>query len=140
MGNTALDLVCHGFHRSFQRCCIYDKQNGKAIADYITIYDEPLDTTRPLELFDPENTWKRQTVTDYTARALQIPVFLKGQCVYQSPAIEDIQKYCQEEIETLWDEVKRFENPHRYYVDLSQTLWDLKQEMLRSKGKTPNKK
>ena len=119
---------------------IYDKQNGKAIADYITIYDEPLDTTRPLELFDPENTWKRQTVTDYTARALQIPVFLKGQCVYQSPAIEDIQKYCQEEIETLWDEVKRFENPHRYYVDLSQTLWDLKQEMLRSKGKTPNKK
>lgn len=119
---------------------IYDKQNGKAIADYITIYDEPLDTTRPLELFDPENTWKRQTVTDYTARALQIPVFLKGQCVYQSPAIEDIQKYCQEEIETLWDEVKRFENPHRYYVDLSQTLWDLKQEMLRSKGKTQNKK
>ena len=115
---------------------IYDKENGKAIADYITIHNETLDTTKPLELFDPENTWKRQTVTQYTARALQVPIFLNGQCVYQSPAISDIQTYCKDQIDTLWEEVKRFENPHRYYVDLSQTLWDLKQQMLRSKGNT----
>ncbi len=114
---------------------IYDRENGKAIADLMTIHDEVIDESKPLELFDPENTWKRQTVTNYRARPLQVPVFLHGECVYQLPAINEIRDYCRAEVETLWDEVTRFENPHRYYVDLSQRLWDLKHSMLRGKGK-----
>ena len=114
---------------------IYDRENGKAIADLMTIHDEVIDESKPLELFDPENTWKRQTVTNYRARPLQVPVFLHGECVYQLPAINEIRDYCRAEVETLWDEVTRFENPHRYYVDLSQRLWDLQHSMLRGKGK-----
>ena len=110
---------------------LYDRVTGKAEADYLTVWDEQVDDTQPLELFDPSATWKRKTLTDFVARPLQVPVFLKGELVYQEPTLQQIQAYCKEQVDTLWDEVKRFENPHNYYVDLSQKLWDIKQELLR---------
>ena len=110
---------------------IFDKATGKAEADYIAVWDEVVDESRPLELFDPEATWKRKTFTNYTARPLQVQVFRGGELVYKRPALQEIQRYCLEQVGTLWDEVKRFENPHTYYVDLSQRLWDIKQALLR---------
>ena len=112
---------------------IYDKTTGKAEADYITVWDETVDESQPLELFDPRATWKRKTYTDFIAKPLQVPVFRSGELVYQQPNLQEIQKYCLEQVDTLWDEVKRFENPHTYYVDLSQKLWDIKQALLREK-------
>ena len=110
---------------------LYDRVTGKAEADYLTVWDEQVDDMQPLELFDPSATWKRKTLTDFVARPLQVPVFLGGKLVYQEPTLQQIQAYCKEQVDTLWDEVKRFENPHNYYVDLSQKLWDIKQELLR---------
>ena len=86
-----------------------------------------------MELFDPRSTWKRKTYTNFEARPLQVQVFKGGELVYQQPTLQEIQKYCAEPVDTLWDEVKRFENPHKYYVDLSQKLWDIKQELLRER-------
>ena len=110
---------------------IFDKATGKAEADYIAVRDETVDETRELELFDPRATWKRKTYTDFTAKPLQVPIFQGGKLVYARPSLREIQAYCQEQVGTLWDEVKRFENPHTYYVDLSQKLWDIKQGLLR---------
>ena len=110
---------------------IFDKATGKAEADYITVWDEVIEEGQPLELFDPDVTWKRRTYTDYTIKPLQEKIFDHGELVYQQPTLSEIQKYCREQIDTLWDEVKRFENPHNYYVDLSQKLWDIKQDLLR---------
>ena len=110
---------------------IFDRATGKAEADYITVFDEVVDNTQPLELFDPRATWKRKTFTDFTIRPLQVPVFQEGKLVYQRPALQDIQTYCRQQVDALWDEVKRFENPHNYYVDLSQKLWDIKEALLR---------
>ena len=110
---------------------IYDKATGKAEADYITVWDEIVDESKPLELFDPDATWKRNTYTNFIARPLQVPVFKNGELVYDRPSLQEIQAYCAQQVETLWDEVKRFENPHTYYVDLSQRLWDIKQSLLR---------
>lgn len=108
---------------------IYDG-NGKATADLMCVHDEALDASQPLELFDPEFTWKRKTVTDYTVRELQVPVFVNGKRVYISPPIEEIKSYCAAQIDTLWDSLLRFDNPHKYHVDLSQKLWDIKQKLL----------
>ena len=110
---------------------LFDKATGKAEADYITVWDESVDESAPLELFDPRATWKRKTYTNFTAKPLQVPVFQGGELVYQLPALTEIQAYCKEQVDTLWDTVKRFENPHTYYVDLSQKLFDIKQELLR---------
>ncbi len=114
---------------------IFDKTSGQAIADYITLAEEELDESQPLELFDPVSTWKKKMVTNYVARPLHVPVFLNGECVYELPSIEEIKEYCTAELNSLWDEVKRFENPHRYYVDLSLDLWNLKRKMLENAGK-----
>lgn len=113
---------------------LYEKDSGKAIADQLCVYDETIDETKPLELFDPEATWKRKTITDFTARELLVPIFKNGKCVYESPDIEEIRRYCAEQIDLLWDEVKRFENPHTYYVDLSQKLWDTKDRLLKERA------
>lgn len=113
---------------------IFENKTGKAAADLLCVYDEKVDETRPLELFDPDFTWKRKTVTDFTAKELQIPVFLNGKRVYQPPKPGDIKAYCAQQLETLWDSVLRFENPHKYYVDLSQRLWDIKHKLLSDKG------
>ena len=112
---------------------IFDKKTGKAEADYLTVWDEVVDESKPLELFDPRATWKRKVYTNYVAKPLLVPVFKNGELVYQQPTLQEIQKYCMEQVDTLWDEVKRFENPHTYYVDLSQRLWDIKQSLLRKR-------
>ena len=106
---------------------------GKAIADYMCVYDEAVDDSHDIEIFDPENTWKRRTVYNYTAKELQVPVFQNGQLVYDLPSLEEIRTYCAQQVDTLWDEIKRFENPQTYYVDLSQKLWDIKYGLLNSK-------
>lgn len=114
---------------------LYDNESGKAIADLITFADEVVDETKPYELFDPAVTWKRKTVTNFTARPLLEKIFENGECVYETPALKDIQSYCKAQIDTLWDEVLRFENPHNYYVDLSQKLWDEKNRLINEKKK-----
>ena len=114
---------------------LYEIETGKALADYICLHDEHPDFTQPLELFDPEAVWKRKTITNYTARPLLVPIFQGGQLVYQAPTIQETRVYCAREVDSLWDEVKRFENPHNYYVDLSQKLWDIQQELLEREGK-----
>ena len=108
---------------------IYDKENGKAVADYLTVYDEDAPTGE-LELFDPQYTWKKKVVKNFVARELQVPIFKNGICVYQSPKFEEIVEYAKAEISTLWEEITRFENPHNYYVDLSPKLWNIKKSLL----------
>ena len=109
---------------------LYSNETGKAEADLITLHDETIDESQPLEIFDPNHTWKRRTFTNYTARPLLVPIFEKGELVYDLPALDDIRDYCSREIVSMWKEVLRFENPHNYYVDLSQNLWDLKQSLI----------
>lgn len=109
---------------------LFDKESGKAIADVITLIDEELEGLTSYELFDPNYTWKRKTVRDFIAKPLLVKVFDKGECCYQSPDIKEIKAFCNEQVDTLWDEVKRFENPHTYYVDLSQKLWEEKNSLL----------
>lgn len=113
---------------------LFRKSDGRAIADYITVHDEIIDESKPIELFDPIYTWKRCIVTNYTAVPLLKPIFIGGEQVYELPALHSIREYCGAQIASLWEEVRRFENPHRYYVDLSQRLWDIKQELLRAKS------
>ena len=113
---------------------LFENDTGKAIADLICVHDEVIDPSQPLELFDPEATWKRKTITNFTVRELLVPIFQSGKLVYEKPSIEDMRAWCARQIDTLWDEVKRFENPHNYYVDLSQKLWDIKQQLLKQRG------
>ena len=114
---------------------IFDNETKTATADLMCVYDEEIDETQPLEIFDPIQTWKKKTVTNYTLKELQVPIFKNGELVYKAPDIKEVQSYCKEQVGTLWDEVKRFENPHRYYVDLSQKLWDIKHGLLLNRGK-----
>ena len=109
----------------------FGNDTGKAIADYLCVYDETVDDTKDLEIFDSEATWKRKTVYDFTAKELLVPIFKNGELVYQMPTLPEIRAYCAQQLDTLWDEVKRFDNPHTYYVDLSQKLWDIKYDLLR---------
>ena len=113
----------------------YAKDTGKAIADYLTVHDEVVDDTKDLEIFDPEATWKTKQVYNFTARELQVPIFKDGELVYDMPTLEEIRTYCAQQVDTLWDEVKRFDNPQTYYVDLSQKLWDVKYGLLKHNGK-----
>ena len=113
---------------------LYDKQSGMAIADYLGVYDETLDESEPLTLFDPEATWKRKTVRDFAARELLTPIYKDGRLVYDRPALDDIKEYCAAQVDTLWGEYKRFENPQTYYVDLSQKLYDIRQGLLHENG------
>lgn len=110
---------------------LFERASGKAISDLVCVHDEVLNPNQPLELFDPEATWKRKTLADYTYRELLVPIFQGGKLVYQSPSMEAIRAWCAKELALMWDEVKRFENPHNYYVDLSQKLWNIKQDLLK---------
>ena len=110
----------------------FGNDTGKAIADYMCVYDESVDDSGDLEIFAPDAVWKRKTVYDFNARELLVPIFKNGELVYQLPSIQEIRTYCLSQVDALWDEVKRFENPHDYYVDLSQKLWDIKQDMLKN--------
>ncbi len=114
---------------------IRDKETGKAEADLICVYDEEIDFTKPIELFDPDHTWKRKLFEDYTAAELLVPIFKDGKQVYDCPPLDEIKKHCKEEIDGTWDEILRFENPHNYYVDLSEKLWNIKHELLKKQGK-----
>ncbi|MBQ2286575.1 MAG: nicotinate phosphoribosyltransferase [Clostridia bacterium] len=109
---------------------LYDRTTGKAIADVITLGDEKISSDEPYEIFDPEHTWKRKVVTDFVAKKLQVKIFSKGKQVYTSPSVKEISKFRAEQVDSLWDEVTRFENPHTYYVDLSEKLWSLRDELL----------
>lgn len=109
---------------------LFANDTGKAIADVITLAEEEIDTSKEYEIFDPQNTWKRKKISDFTAVELQVPIFEKGKCVYKSPSLQEIRKYSEEQLDKIWDEVKRFENPHEYYVDLSQKLWNIKYKLL----------
>ncbi|HBL40757.1 MAG TPA: nicotinate phosphoribosyltransferase [Ruminococcaceae bacterium] len=114
---------------------LYDKESGKAIADVVTLFDETIDENQPYELFDPDYTWKRKTVTDFTAKELRVQLFRNGEKMYDTPKLNEVRAFCKEQVDTLWDEVIRFENPHHYYVDLSQKLWDMKKELLDKNSK-----
>lgn len=110
------------------------KDTNKAIADLITVYDEEAPCGE-IEIFDPEAAWKRKTIDNYYVQELLVPIVLNGEIVYETPYMQDIQNYCKGEVKKLWDEVKRFENPHNYYVDLSQRLWEIKQDLLKNANK-----
>ena len=112
----------------------YDRESGKAIADELCVWDETVDDSKPHTIFDPNATWKTKTLTDFTARELLVPIFKNGECVYEQPSINEIADYCREQVDLLWDEVKRFENPHTYYVDLSEKLYEIKGILLNVYG------
>ena len=113
---------------------LYDNETGKAIADVITLFDEEIDSSKPYEIFDPVYTWKRKVVTNFTARRLFVKIFENGEKIYNSPSVKELQDYCLAQVDTLWDEVQRFEKPHNYYVDLSQKLWDERKRLLDEHG------
>ena len=128
MSENAAKITNPGFKRVWR---FYSNETGKAEADLIAMSDEPdIDQDAPCEIFDPEFTWKRKVLTDFTARELLVRVFDHGKLVYNLPPLAEIRDHCAREINTMWKEVLRFENPHNYYVDLSQELWDLKYRMI----------
>ena len=108
----------------------FGNDTGKAIADYITLHDETVDDSHDLEIFDPNATWKKKVVYDFNAQELLVPIFKNGKRVYDCPTLQEVQKYCREQVDKLWDEVKRFDNPHSYYVDLSDKLWNIQNDLL----------
>ena len=128
-----VEKITNPHHKKLYR--FYAKDTGKAIADYLTVYDEVVDDSKDMTIFDPDATWKTKKVYNFTARELQVPVFKGGELVYKLPSLEEIRSYCLAQVDTLWDEVKRFDNPQTYYVDLSQKLWDIKYDLLKSNGR-----
>ena len=110
---------------------------GKDKSDFklgvICLHDEDIDTTSPLEIFDPEYTWKRRVMEDYTANLLTVPIFVNGKQVYELPSLDEIRDRCHASLNSIWPEVLRFENPHNYYVDLSEKLWTLKNNMINNR-------
>lgn len=120
-------ITLPGFKISWR---LFDRENGKAIADVVTLHEEVIDDTKPYEIFDPDHTWKRKTVTNFIARKLQRRIFKDGKPVYTSPGVTAIREYRRTQVDALWEEVQRFEKPHTYYVDLSQKLWDQRRELL----------
>ena len=128
--NTA-KITNPGFKKVYR---FYDKKTGKAIADEICLHNEVVSEALPHTIFDPEATWKQRTLKGFTARELLVPVFKNGELVYQQPSLRETQQYCAKEVDSLWEEVKRFDNPHEYNVDLSKKLWDLKRKLLLASG------
>lgn len=120
-------ITIPGFKQVYR---LFDRDSGKAIADVITLHDEVIDDSKPYEIFHPIYTWKRKTITNFYAKKLLVKIFDGGESVYESPNIEDIRNYCGEQINTLWEEVRRFEKPHKYFVDLSESLWTIKNQLL----------
>lgn len=110
---------------------IFDKSTGMAAADVITLAGEEIDESSPYEIFSPRETYKRKTLKNFTVKKLQKEIFKGGNLVYSSPTVTEIREYCKNQLDTIWDEIKRFENPHEYYVDLSQKLYDVREELLK---------
>lgn len=122
-----------GFKKVYR---IYDKDTHKALSDVIALADDVVPDGVPFEIFDPKYVWKRKILSNYEIKELQVPVFEKGKLVYELPSLSEIRDFCAAEIDRLWDEIKRFENPHGYYVDLSKRLWALKDRLLNEHGRT----
>ena len=118
-----------GFKKVYR---FYSKDTGKALADVVALYSEEIPENN-YTIFDPNNPWRKKTLVNYTVRPLQEQIFKDGKLVYNTPELKDIAKYCKDELNTLWDEIRRLNNPHRYYIDLSKDLWELKDRMLKSK-------
>jgi nicotinate phosphoribosyltransferase len=114
---------------------LFDKTTNNAIADVVTLDHETIDDTKPFLLFDPNFPWKQKQVKNFRVESLLEPIFIQGKLVYKKPLLKDIRAFHQAQMATLWDEVKRFENPHPYYVDLSQDLWKLKQQLIEQYSK-----
>lgn len=110
----------------------YSSTTGQAVADYVCVADELIATDKPITItiFDPISTWKKQTLENVMAREMLVEIFRKGELVYTSPTLPQIRDNCQKQVASLWDEVKRFEHPHNYYVDLSEKLWKIKNGLL----------
>lgn len=121
-------ITTPGFKQVYR---LFNRDTNKAIADVITLHDEAINDNEPYEIFHPLYTWKRKIVRNFYAKPLLVKIFDKGLNVYQSPDIHEIQQFCKDQIDLLWDEVKRFERPHEYFVDLSQALWDIKDNLLK---------
>ena len=121
-----------GFKKVYR---LFSDESGEAIADVITLFEETIDETKPYEIFDPEHTWKRKTITNFHTELLTVQIYDKGNKIYNNPNVHEIKKHCEREVGRLWDEVKRFEFPHKYYVDLSPALWDLKDDLLKKYSK-----
>lgn len=109
---------------------LFDMESGKAIADVLTLESESIGDEKTYSLFDPDFTWKRKTVDNFVAREMLVEVFREGECVYKTPSLEEVRAYCNEQVSALWEEVARFENPHKYYVDFSGKLWGVKQALI----------
>ena len=115
-------------YKKVYRC--YCRDTNKALADVICLHDEVIDDTKPYVIFDPVQTWKQKELYNYYVKELLVPIFVNGKLVYEKPTLEEIKANCDKEYNSLWDENKRFSNPNKYYVDLSQKLWNLKNDML----------
>lgn len=132
ISNNIEKITNPGFKQVFR---LFDRDTNKAIADLITLANETIDDTKPYTIFDPEHTWKRKTIDNFIAKPLLTPIFLNGEQVYNVPTLEETVAYSKEQINTLWEEVLRFEHPHQYYVDLSNQLWTLKTDLLEKYSK-----
>ena len=111
-------------------------EDGEAFADVLTLADEVIDPAKgPYTIFHPEYTWKSKKIENFTAREMLVPIYEKGRLVYDRPTVQEIRKYCEKELSLLWNEVKRLKNPHVFYVDLSQKLWEMKESLLKEKGR-----
>ena len=109
---------------------LYDKESHKALADVMTLDGETIPEEDGYEIFDPNAVWKKKTLNNFYVKNLRVQLFKNGKKVYQCPSIEEVREYCAEQIETLWEETLRFENPQTYYVDLSQNLWNVKNQLI----------
>lgn len=109
---------------------LYDRETNMAIADVITLNNEVINDNEPYTIFDQVHIWKTKEINNFYAKKLQVPVYVNGELVYEKPTLNEIRNYCKEQVNTIWEEVRRFVNPHKYYVDLSKDLWTLKKTML----------
>lgn len=126
--NTA-KITNPGFKKVYR---FYSKETNKALADVITLYNEEIPENN-FTIFDPNNPWRKKTLNNYVVKNLQEQIFKDGELVYKNPNLNEIAEHCKEELNTLWDEVRRLNNPHKYYVDLSEKLWKLKNNMLKNR-------
>lgn len=126
--NTA-KITNPGFKKVYR---FYSKETNKALADVITLYNEEIPENN-FTIFDPNNPWRKKTLNNYVVKNLQEQIFKDGELVYKNPNLNEIAEHCKEELNTLWDEVRRLNNPHKYYVDLSEKLWELKNNMLKNR-------
>jgi len=127
ISETVQKITTPGFKSLYR---LYSRETGMALADYVTLIDEKVDDSGELTIFDPNNIWKRKTLYNFKAENIRVQIFDKGRKVYDSPSIEEIRNYCAQQYATIWDELKRFEFPHKYYVDLSQNLWNIRHDLL----------